>query len=69
MGEPENIETMARNGLKEDEPEAYKILKNFQWEVDDIQSVMLEIENGADPENAAQNWIDENPEKVESWTE
>ena len=69
MGEPENIETMARNGLKEDEPEAYKILKNFQWEVDDIQSVMLEIENGADPEDAAQNWIDENPEKVESWTE
>jgi len=69
MGEPENIETMARNGLKEDEPEAYKILKNFQWEVDDIQSVMLEIENGADLEDAAQNWIDENPEKVERWTE
>lgn len=69
MGEPENIETMARQGLKEDEPEAYQILKNFQWETDDIQSVMLAIENGAEPEEAAQDWIEKNPEKVEKWTE
>ncbi|WP_038022121.1 ABC transporter permease/substrate binding protein [Tetragenococcus muriaticus] len=69
MGETENIETMARKGLKEDEPEAYQILENFQWEIDDIQSVMLEIEDGADPEEAAQEWIEENPEKVEDWTE
>ncbi|GBD66415.1 glycine betaine ABC transporter permease/glycine betaine-binding protein [Tetragenococcus halophilus subsp. halophilus] len=69
MGEPENIETMAREGLEEDEPEAYQILDNFQWEIDDMQSVMLEIENGAEPEEAAQNWISENPEKVEHWTE
>ncbi|GMA45962.1 glycine/betaine ABC transporter permease [Tetragenococcus muriaticus] len=69
MGVPENIETMAREGLEEDEPEAYQILDNFQWEIDDIQSVMFEIENGAEPEEAAQNWIEENPEKVESWTE
>lgn len=69
MGEPENIETMARQGLKEDEPEAYQILKNFQWETDDIQSVMLAIENGAEPEKAAQDWIEKNPEKVEKWTE
>lgn len=68
MGQPENIETMAREGLKEDEPEAYQILDNFQWEIDDIQSVMLEIEKGAEPEEAAQKWIEENPEKVESWT-
>ncbi|MDN6541366.1 MAG: hypothetical protein L0K68_08930 [Tetragenococcus koreensis] len=34
-----------------------------------MQSVMFEIENGAEPEEAAQNWIEENPEKVESWTE
>ncbi|MDN5831957.1 MAG: glycine/betaine ABC transporter permease, partial [Tetragenococcus halophilus] len=66
---PENIETMAREGLEEDEPEAYQILDNFQWEIDDMQSVMLEIENGAEPEEAAQNWISENPEKVEHWTE
>lgn len=69
MGKPENIETMARKGLKEDEPEAYQILENFQWEIDDIQSVMLAIENGAEPEEAAQDWIEENPEKVEQWTE
>ncbi|WP_202584027.1 ABC transporter permease/substrate binding protein [Tetragenococcus koreensis] len=69
MGVPENIETMAREGLEEDEPEAYQILDNFQWEIDDIQSVMFEIENGAEPEEAAQNWIEENPEKVESWTD
>ncbi|MDN6288859.1 MAG: ABC transporter permease/substrate binding protein [Tetragenococcus koreensis] len=67
MGGAESIVTMARLGLEEDMPEAYQILDNFQWEVEDIESVMLEIEEGTDPEVAAQNWIEENPDKVEEW--
>ncbi len=50
-------------------PEAYQILDNFEWEVEDIESVMLEMEEGNAPEEAAQHWIDNNPEKVEEWVE
>jgi len=67
MGGAESIVTLARQGLKDDMPEAYQILDNFEWEVEDIESVMLEVEEGTDPEEAAQHWIEDNPEKVSEW--
>lgn len=67
LGGPENIQTIAREGFEEDSPEAYKILDAFEWELEDLQSVMYA---GQDMpfEEAAQNWIDENPEPVSEWT-
>ena len=65
----ESINTIARKGLKEDEPEAYRILDNFKWSVKDMESIMLEIENGKDPEKATKEWIDNNRDKVDKWTE
>lgn len=67
MGTEENIETFARKGLKEDNPEAYKILKNFEWEQKDIESVMLDVSNGEDAQAAAKKWIDANRKTVDSW--
>lgn len=67
MGGAESIVTLARQGLEDDMPEAYQILDNFEWEVEDIESVMLEVEEGTDPEEAARHWIEENPEKVSEW--
>ena len=69
MGKAESINTIARKGLKEDEPEAYRILDNFKWSVKDMESIMLEIENGKDPEKATKEWIDNNRDKVDKWTE
>ncbi|AOF48237.1 ABC transporter permease/substrate binding protein [Tetragenococcus halophilus] len=69
MGEAESIDTIARLGLEEDMPEAYQILDNFEWEASDMESIMLDIEDGADPEDAASDWIDENRDKVDSWVE
>lgn len=69
MGKSENINTMARKGLKDDMPEAYNTLKNFKWDVDDMESIMLKIEDGKDPETAASEWIDKNRDKVDEWTE
>ncbi|MCJ1657262.1 ABC transporter permease/substrate binding protein [Staphylococcus sp. NRL 16/872] len=68
MGKSENINTMARKGLKKDMPEAYKILDNFKWSVDDMESIMLEIENGKNPKDATKEWIDNNHDKVDQWT-
>ena len=68
IGADEDIETFARLGLKEDDPIAYSVLENFEWEVEDIESVMLEIQEGATPEDAARTWVDDNQDKVEKWT-
>ena len=67
FGEAETINTLAREGLEEDAPRAYEILNNFYWETGDMEEVMLEIEDGADPSDAAQSWIDENQDTIDEW--
>lgn len=67
-GEPEFVHTMARMGFEEDMPEAYAIMENFSWEVDDMQSIMLAAQD-MEFDEAAANWIEENQDTVDSWTE
>lgn len=68
FGEAEHINTIARKGLKEDMPEAYQILDNFYWKPEDIEKIMVKINDGADPEEAAREWVDENQDLVNEWT-
>jgi glycine betaine/proline transport system substrate-binding protein len=68
FGDKENIHTMVRKGLEKDNPGAYKILDNFHWTVADVESVMIDIANGATPKAAARKWVDANPDKVAQWT-
>ncbi|MFA1819072.1 glycine betaine ABC transporter substrate-binding protein [Virgibacillus oceani] len=67
FGAAETIETMAREGLEEDMPEAYSILENFYWESDAMEEVMLEISEGASPEDAAAEWVEGNQDVVDEW--
>lgn len=69
FGEAETINTMVREGLEEDMPEAYQVLDQFNWTLEDTESIMLDIQEGTDPEDAAATWIEENPELVAEWTE
>lgn len=68
-GEAEVIQTMTRLGLKDDQPSAHTVLDQFFWTPDDMAEVMVHIQEGADPEEAAATWIEENAEKVAEWTE
>lgn len=68
FGEEESIHTMVRKGLKEDNPEAYLLLDQFNWEISDMESVMLEIQNDVEPKTAAENWVKANSDKVAEWT-
>lgn len=68
FGSAENINTIARKGLKKDNPKLYKIINKFHWTKKDMESVMLDINNGTDPEKAAKKWIDANEDKVSEWT-
>jgi glycine betaine/proline transport system substrate-binding protein len=58
---------MARKGLEKDQPEAYKVLDNFNWTQKDMESVMLAINEGKDPSQAAQDWIKEHQKEVDEW--
>jgi len=66
-GGEENITTYTRKGFKEDMPGAYAILERFSWESSDMESIMLNIEEGMSDEEAAAIWIDAHPEKVAEW--
>lgn len=67
MGDAESIHTMARIGLEQDQPEAYQILDNFHWDQADMESVMLAINSGATPQEAAKEWVTNNQDKVDQW--
>ncbi len=67
-GTEEYIGTFARNGLKEDAPEAYRVLDRFHWTAEDIESVMFDIMEGMSATEAAKKWIDNNQDKVAEWT-
>ncbi len=69
MGKAEDINTIVRQGLKEDNPEAYKVLDKFNWSQKDMESVMLDIQNGKTPEQAATTWIKSHKEQVDKWFE
>ncbi|WAI02477.1 glycine betaine ABC transporter substrate-binding protein [Methanogenium organophilum] len=66
-GGEEYIASLARQGFSEDNPEAYAILERFGWESSDMEEVMLAIEDGATPEDAAQAWVDANQDRVIYW--
>lgn len=71
LGESENIHTMVRQGLEEEHPSAYKLLDNFYWEVPDMNEVMAKFGQNEDvePREAAEEWIQDNRDKVDAWTE
>lgn len=67
MGDGEFIKTMGRKNIKKDLPKASKILEKYQIGTKDLSSVMLQIQNGKDPKEAAKEFIDKNPELLKEW--
>ncbi|MBU8880682.1 ABC transporter permease subunit [Bacillus sp. FJAT-29790] len=68
FGGAEDIHTIVRKGLEQDAPGAYTILDQFFWETKDMEDVMVNVTKGMDPSEAAEKWIDANPDKVAKWT-
>ena len=68
FGEAEQIHTIVSQEFAENGPEdALAFLDAFHWTGEDMGAVMLKILDGADPFDAAREWISENPEKVQEW--
>lgn len=68
-GGAEDVNTIVRQGLKEDHPDAYKLLDQFNWEPQHIETVMNLIQEGNEPADAAAQWVSENGDLVSEWTE
>lgn len=66
-GAEEQIHTIVRTGLSDDQPSAYAFLDNFSWTPDDMAEVMIQIQDGKSPEEAAKAWVDANSDKVDAW--
>jgi len=52
-GGEEYIATLSRVGLSDDSPDLYSVIKRFYWTPEDMASVMLNVEGGMTPEDAA----------------
>ncbi len=61
------IHTLVRKGLKEDMPDVYQFLDNFNWEPDAMEQLLLWNKMGGDPYDNAKRWMRAHPEIVESW--
>ena len=61
------LQKLATTKLMESGSPFASLLTNFSWTNEDQNTVALDIENGATPEEAAQKWIDANKDKVEAW--
>lgn len=53
--------------LKDKAPEAYSLLKNFNYTTDDQIEMLAMLGNGKTVEEAAQAWIDAHPDKWKKW--
>lgn len=67
FGDEEHIATIVHPSLQQKAPDVYQLLDNFYWTAEEMGQVMMMIEEGMEPYDAARTWIAQNEEKVNSW--
>lgn len=69
-GEGDQIYTVARKDLEEDAPAAYRVLEQYSETYEMVEELMpLVHDEGQDPADVAQQFLEDNPELLEEWTE
>ena len=68
-GDPDDIYSMSRKGFKDESPIAYQIIDQFEWSKEQNQEVMYSIQSGMSGPEAAEKFIEENPDMKEKWLE
>ncbi|MGM0738050.1 MAG: glycine betaine ABC transporter substrate-binding protein, partial [Bacteroidota bacterium] len=67
FGDAEHIATIVTPDLEERHPDVFNFLDNFYWTPEEMGEVMIYIEEGMEPFEAARQWISENPDRVQEW--
>ncbi|MBU8908381.1 glycine betaine ABC transporter substrate-binding protein [Desertibacillus haloalkaliphilus] len=62
--EASEVHVLTNHELENKAPEAYEFLSNWSMPVEDIEEMIVQIEEGIDEDVVAQQWIEENQEKI-----
>lgn len=62
--ETSSVQVITNSELKDNAPEAYEFLSNWNISLDEVEEMIVKIEEGQEPEEVAQEWIDNNQDKV-----
>lgn len=69
FGGQESIHTMVRPDLKQDIPDAYKVLQQISYQPEDLERLMrwIHADEEADPYAQAVRWIELHQDMVDNW--
>ncbi|WP_373895641.1 glycine betaine ABC transporter substrate-binding protein [Virgibacillus natechei] len=70
-GEGDRIEAVAHPSFEEDSPAAYEVVQRFTEDYDEEMEneLLVAVNNGAAEEEAASQFLEDNPDLLEKWTE
>lgn len=68
-GDGDHINIIANKEFEEKSPAAYKVLEQYTADYDQLDELMGKIHNGEDPKEVAQQYLKDNPDLLEKWTE
>lgn len=60
-----SVHVITNKELQETAPDAYEFLNNWNIPIEDMEEMIEKIEDGEDSEEVAQEWIDNNQDKVQ----
>ncbi|MEN1970019.1 glycine betaine ABC transporter substrate-binding protein [Lentibacillus sp. N15] len=67
-GDGDQIYTVARKGLEEDAPRAYKVLEQYEENYDMIEEMMPPVYvDDKDPADVVREYMEDNPDQVDEW--
>jgi len=71
FGGKEEIHTIVRKGLKEDMPDVYRFLDNYNWAPEDLEQLMIWIQEdqGLYPGEKALRYMRYHADQIKSWVE
>ncbi|GEN46851.1 glycine betaine ABC transporter substrate-binding protein [Alkalibacillus haloalkaliphilus] len=67
--EQSSVHVVTNGELANDHPEVYEFLSNWSIPIDDVEAMIVEIEDGADEEEVAQEWIENNQDHIDEMLE
>ncbi|WP_145012605.1 glycine betaine ABC transporter substrate-binding protein [Pseudomonas oryzihabitans] len=67
FGGSEHVDTVANPALEAKAKPVWDFLKKFAWQPGEVNEVMLAVEEGQKPEEAAKAWIAKHPDRVKAW--
>jgi glycine betaine/proline transport system substrate-binding protein len=69
--DPQTLHTIVREGLADDQPAAYALMKHMRLDADQVAQLEISINDAANPEAGVRDWLKEkkNRELVRPWVE